>query len=288
MSSGRTIVISSGRYAMEIDPTVGASVRNLRWNGIDIFRSQSKAGVLESGYFPLVPFCNRIAGSAFVFAGQRIVLTPNHPTVLDDPVLHGNGWLSVWRVEAQDIASATFLVDHDRGEWPWRFRARHSFTLDGDGLAMSLEIANRSDTAMPVGLGFHPFFPRDETTIVHALHHGERQADGSAEMRKDPIDWWIGKTIGSRIVDTTYIERRGEIRIEWPDRGLGAALVPGPRLPFTHVYVPAGESYFCVEPVSHLPEAFPTEDPAKGWQTLVPGEMLKVSLRIRAYPLASP
>ena len=141
---------------------------------------------------------------------------------------------------------------------------------------------------MPVGLGFHPFFPRDETTIVHALHHGERQADGSVEMRKDPIDWWMGKPIGSRIVDTTYVERRGDIRIEWPDRGIGAALVTGPGLPFTHVYVPAGDSFFCVEPVSHLPEAFATADPAAGWQTLVPGEVLKVSLRIRAYSLASP
>jgi aldose 1-epimerase len=44
--------------------------------------------------------------------------------------------------------------------------------------------------------------------------------------------------------------------------------------PFLHVFAPAGEDYFCLEPVSHLPGVFP------GAERLKPGEALSLSMTV--------
>ena len=281
-----TLILRGSDCELEIDAATGGSVRAFRWNGLDIFRGQTKAGVLESACFPLVPFCNRIADSRFNHYGSAIILAPNHPALPQEPVLHGFGWLAEWRVEQCDASRATLIFDYVASGWPWRFFARQNFILDADGLLIELTLTNLAAQPMPAGLGFHPYFPRSQHSIVKASHRGERQADGTLRFQSQAMDWWQGNPVDTRIVDTTYVERCGNIRILWPDRDLGAELVPGPGLTSTHIFVPREADYFCVEPVSHLPEAFTTADEAKGWRLVPPGKTMKANLRVRPYALS--
>src|SRR5206468_10500493 len=62
---------------------------------------------------------------------------------------------------------ATLEFEHAAGAWPWAFRAMQHFALSPTGLSVALTLRNQSDTPMPAGLGWHPYFPRTpRTTIV--------------------------------------------------------------------------------------------------------------------------
>jgi aldose 1-epimerase len=47
------------------------------------------------------------------------------------------------------------------------------------------------------------------------------------------------------------------------------------------VYVPAGEDYYCVEPVTHAVNAMNYADSeSQGWWRLAPGESRRITMRI--------
>ena len=282
------IDLAGGPYTMTLDPDCGGSVRSLRWQGQPIFREQLRPGVLDSASFAMVPFCNRIAGSRFTVGDRSVRLAPNHPAQSGEPVLHGFGWTRAWTVDRIEAATARLVLDFAAGEWPWRFRAVQAFVLSAHGVEMRLSIENLADEPMQAGLGFHPFFPRHGDTIFHGLHTGERQVDGRVLAREDPVDWWQGEPVGGRIIDTTYTGRMGELTIAWPTERLGLSIHPCGDLPHTHVYVPPGISFFCVEPVSHLPDAINAAPPGAGMRVLAPGESWTVSMQLRAYALPAP
>ncbi|MFA9200403.1 MAG: hypothetical protein ACEQR8_04325 [Cypionkella sp.] len=282
------IALAGGPYRAWLDPSCGGSLAALKWHGRDLLRPQRGGGVLASASFPLVPFCNRIAGSAFACGGRTIALSPNHPEAPGEPVLHGFGWLNRWAAERLAGDAARLAWRHERGEWPWRFETVQDVGLGDEGAVLRLAATNLDDTPMPVGLGFHPYFPRSGVSLYRGLHLAERQPGGTLLRAADPRDWWDGADVGTRLVDTTYAWRQGPLAIEWPRERLGLILDPSDELAFTHVYVPPGGTAFCVEPVSHLPEAFHSQAPADGWRVLAPGERMTVSLRLAAYSLDGP
>ena len=84
----------------------------------------------------------------------------------DPSPLHGEGWLSSWKIEEEDDRRALLRFDHAPGEWPWSYEARQEFALDETGYSLRLSCRNTSDGPMPCGLGQHPYFPcRAETRI---------------------------------------------------------------------------------------------------------------------------
>lgn len=287
------IELAGAAYTMTVDPVGGGAVASLAWNGQDVLRRQMDEGVLASACFPLVPFCNRIADSRFRFAEREVVLTPNHPGNPSDLVLHGFGWVSRWEVVSAEASRAVIAMNYDGGEWPWAFRAVQTFALTEAGAAITLELINQSDTAMPAGLGFHPYFPSDGTTIYRGLHRGEWQADarilpGVLDARDEAIDWWHGRPVNERELDTVYEGREGPLTINWPKRALGVEIGHSPDLPFTHVYVPPDGDYVCIEPVSQIGGALNNQSVDRGFRTLKAGERWAVSMTLRAYASSMP
>ena len=278
------ILLEAGQSTLEIDPALGGSIVSARWGSVDMMRPARDGGVLGASSFPLVPYSNRISGSAFEWRGEHIALRPNHPGDPDCPAIHGVGWSSEWAVAERDVSSAMLELLHsaDR-DWPWSFRARQQFNLLPDGIELSLSIENISDSAMPAGLGFHPFFPLTERTIYRGLHLGEWATDDRCiptqlASAAEPRDWWQGEPVASRNVDTVYTGREGELEIDWPERGIGLRMRPSDGLQFTTVYVPEGEDFFCVEPVSHMTDAFNRDGGDSGMRVLEPIEEWSVAL----------
>ena len=144
---------------------------------------------------------------------------------------------------------------------------------------------------MPAGLGFHPYFPRNARTVYHALHRGEWQVDGDClpvvlDEAAAPRDWWQGRPVATRAVDTAYADRTGALSITWPDRGIALVIDPSPALAHTVVYCPAGADFFCVEPVSHTTDAINRPRPGDAMVWLPPGETLTAEVRYHARVLS--
>ena len=277
-------------FELLLEPDTGGSIAAARWRGEPVLDARMGTSVLDMACFPLVPFSNRIAGSSFGFEGHRVDLSHNHPADPQCPVLHGFGWLRSWEVEHAGQREARLSLVYSDAEWPWEFAARLSYAVEPEGFSVTLGLKNLSKGRMPAGLGFHPYFPRNEKTLFQSLHHGEWQTapdciPTEVEQSERAIDWWSGAPVGTRLVDTVYTGREGAMEVHWPDRGMGARIVPSADLSFTTIYVPDGESYFCAEPVSHMTDAFNRDRADSGMRVLEPEESWQVSMRIEAFDL---
>ena len=181
--------LRAGRLAVDLAPEAGGSIARFTIDdSIDVLRPAS-AEALASGRgndtacYPLVPFSNRIADGHLAFDGQQVVLEPNWPG-LRHP-MHGDGWAHSWRVERSDARSAELSYGHDgRDGWPFRYRARQSYRLDGDAFSVGMSIENLESQAVPAGLGLHLFLrasptPTSPATRATALAGCRSPADGA-------------------------------------------------------------------------------------------------------------
>lgn len=273
--------IAAGDYRLVAAPERGGAILRFDWRGAPVLRPAAGPSILDVACFPLVPFSNRIAHGCFAVDGRAVRLRPNFPGSDQPHPLHGFGWLTAWQVAAHEPAALVMTHDHAPGDWPWAYRAEQRLVLDELGLAMTLTVASLSDRPMPIGLGFHPYFPRDERTRYQGLHRGEWRNDAegipvSQDRRAAARDWWSGEPVGSRTVDTVYTDRQGPLTIDWPERGRRLRLECCDALAHTAVYVPGVESFFCVEPVTHETDAFNRGEP----DLIAPGQTRSVHLRL--------
>lgn len=286
--------LSSGDYEIELQPELGGSIRAFSWRGIPLMRPTSGDSILDTACFPLVPFSNRIRDGQFLFRGRTIRLAPNFPGRVHPHTLHGFGWLNEWGIRRTAAGSAVMDYNHVAGEWPWDFRATQEFRLNDHGLEIELSITNLSPEPMPCGLGLHPYFPCNQETHVKAFHLGEVIVDeeclpvGSLHS-ETPKDWWDGYPVCSRVVDTLFLNRVGDVRITWPDQRCELVMQLSEQLRHSVIYSPLDEIYVCVEPVSHQTNSFNDLPPQKPEHVELPtGDSITARCRFAAREVASP
>lgn len=281
------IELRSARSRVALAPALGGVIASYEYEGRQVLRSAPPAmrDPREAACFPLVPFVNRIANGRFVFDGRHVLLPPNiagekHP-------LHGDGWVRAWHVEEQTPESARLALDHAADAWPWAYTATQSFELGEDTLRVTLSAVNRDTRPMPVGLGFHPYFPNDGRTRLRAhvddvlltddehLPLAYAPAARIADFREGvPVE-------RDSLIDHSFTGWRRSASVDIPASALGVRLTASPALGVLHVYSPPGQGYCCIEPVSHLPDALNQHGPgAAGLQILEPGETFEVSMTL--------
>lgn len=278
-----TLALAAGGWSAELRPDAGGAITALRRQGADVLRptpAQTGAGMdpFDLASFALVPYANRIADGAFAAGGRQVRLAPNHPRQAHP--LHGVGWLVPWQVEAADAAGATLVHTHGSGAaWPWAYDAVQTVRLTAAGLAVTLTVTNRDAGAMPVSLGFHPYFTRTGVRSIGFAAQGVWLADAAmlpAELAPaDALgDWSVGTGLDrADLVDHCYTGWDGTVRIARDD---GDVVVRGTGTGLLHVYVPPGEEFFCVEPVTAMPDAV-----NRGAATmLAPGEARTIGMTI--------
>ena len=178
-----TLTLRHGDLLCDIKPELGGSIAGL-WLGTDPVLSSLPGAqmqtVRQSGSYPLVPFSNRIGQAQLQWAGT------SHPLVRNfDPephAIHGVGWQRPWAVLESSDTFALLAFEHKAdASWPFDFDCSQAFKLEAGALEMSLSITNQSPVAAPVGLGWHPFFPKRPGTEV------QFSATGRWEMGSDKL-----------------------------------------------------------------------------------------------------
>lgn len=267
------MLLQNDNVELHLSPERGGGVWSFRWRGHDVFHARPHSpGPLALGCFPLAPFSGRIAQGRFTSEGRDITLARNHPVDPGHPhPLHGFDWLSPFDIAESSKAHATFRRRRDPDEWPWAYETEQVFMLTKDGYRHGLSLTNRGASPMPAGLGLHPYFPRAAASLALNI-------DGIWETAKDqiPTRWralakppeWLSRNA----VDHCFTGRRGAISIHWPTHRL--AIEPDEAFGFTVVFTPPNEDYFCVEPVSHVPDAVNRAEASEltGLRLLQPGE----------------
>lgn len=283
------IALTAGDWRATLAPGLGGAVLTLDWRGQPVFRPtpDGATDILETACFPLVPYANRIADGRFVFEGRSVLLQ-----TLDrfaPHALHGDAWLLPWTVESQTENRVEMTLDWpgDADGWPWPWRARQIVELSDEGLSITLSMNNTGDAVMPAGLGLHPYFQRYADSRLTLSAEGVWITDArEIPERLAPIaevaDWSKGLALADApFVDHAYAGWTGEAVIE----GGGQRVVMTADVParWAQVYAPKGVDFFCVEPVTHRPDALNAPaDEQTGLARLAQGQSLSVAMRIGA------
>lgn len=282
MSDG-PLVLRAGALEAALSPAAGGSLLWLRHGGEDVLRPapDNCHDPLGMANFPLIPYANRIANGRFGFDGRDYQLPRNfgdHPHSI-----HGTGWQAAWTVADQGADAVRLVQDHARGAaWPWPYRAEQHVALLPDAIDMRLTLSNIGDAPMPAGLGFHPYFLADAGTQLRfaatSLWLSTPDMLPDREVASDTLgDWSRGaRVMGDTLIDNAYggwdghaiIARGDGLRIVVTASGAG----------WLHVYRPPNSVDFCIEPVSHCPDAINRAD---GMSVLAPGAATQLSMTIR-------
>lgn len=190
----------------------------------------------KAGAYPLIPFHNRIAGGRFDWDGQAVAL-PLHP--VEPNALHGFASRSPWRIALSEGLARMTLDHRADGTWPWDLAATQDVTLSKTALRIDMSVTNQSESAMPAGLGWHPFFPpcqiEDDARLAWPAgpdmmplgHHEAPSKEGPTRHLSDWTYAIITLATGARL------RLRGSAEL-------------------SHLVIHETAGYACVEPVSHL------------------------------------
>jgi aldose 1-epimerase len=244
--------------------------------------------VRQTSCYPLIPYSNRIAHGSFTFEGteQRLALNfGDHPHSI-----HGNAWQKPWQVMEADEARCRFVLSHrpvgdEARGWPYAYRAEQIFELSSDELALTLLLENEDHRAMPAGLGLHPFFPRHpECRLQFAAEciypNGEDSLPTDSMSVPDVWNYRTMRELGEPRLDNCFAGWGGTARIAYVREKIVLSIKADPLLSHLVVYIPAGRTFFAVEPVSHVNNAVNRRNPTgDGLRILKPGERLTAQVR---------
>ncbi|SMF66231.1 MULTISPECIES: aldose 1-epimerase [unclassified Pseudomonas] len=279
------LVLSNATWSVGLLPAWGGRIAHLRAEGLDVLLpiSAEHFDPLDwprAGAYPLVPYSNRIRNAQLQFAGQAYTL-PTHPAARPH-TLHGVAHTLAWHVLEPCAGQLTLACDYQGEHWPWAFRAEQRFVLEGNRLSIVLALLNQGDSPMPAGLGLHPYFQRHAGLKVRYQVGREWQIDdqylatGGFRQATQPVSIDADDAQALAHYQSCW---DGLLELDYPAGSLKLQASP----PLSHfvAFAPAGSRYLCLEPVSHLANAF--NQPEQAWgdtgtQVLGPGQRLEATL----------
>ncbi|HZP94280.1 MAG TPA: aldose 1-epimerase [Burkholderiales bacterium] len=289
------LALAAGPLVAELAPEIGGSVaRFYSRGGEELVHWMRPAGAaalaardpLAMASFPLLPFSNRIRNGRFHFGSTAVTLPRNFPG--SPHAIHGDGWRLAWRVVAHSDASATLALEHPRGDWPFAYRAEQHFALTPSAFEVTLAVTNIDERPMPLGIGQHPYFPRTPGAVVRTSVEAMWESDAEllpTRLARNEVVAELARGLRpeARFVDNNFTGWQGEATVRWPETGHRLRLRAEPPLSYFVLYTPAGEDFFCMEPVSNCTDWLNLGhlDPKDvGGAVLAPGERLAGRMRL--------
>jgi aldose 1-epimerase len=288
MAATNCITIRDGDSHCLIAPEQGAGIMAWSIGAQDMLRRADSAAIasndpLRYASFPLVPYSNRIGYGQFDWLGLSMQIRPNFAP--EPHAIHGTGWKRPWQVAHADARSCELLLDFEANEdWHWSFTASQHVEVRESNLRLTLSATNRSDIAVPLAFGHHPYFDSQGATLTFKAEQiwqsGSDGLPSYAEAPSGAYDFGNGDPVAGRALDNGYSGWDGKAQIRWQDRPLMLDVVSD--MTAAVVFVPEGESYFCFEPVPHIINALNLQDHAPQMPVIAPGETFKAFIDFAA------
>ena len=268
--SNPSLELRAGDLRLALRPDLGGAIAGLWLGDLAVMRSTEPAELKASrasACYPLAPYSNRLGYRRFRWLGQDHTTQPNFD---DNPhSVHGVAWQRPWDVVSSSAQEAELRYAHTPDHhWPFAFELRQRFVLTPDALELHLAFTNRAAHTQPVGLGWHPYFPKRPHSRLHIELTDRWENDASGLPTRRVPQPGIDGDVSHLGFDNCFEGWKGAARVR--DDKLSMKLTSS--LPYLVVYTPAHSPYYCVEPVSHVSNAIHMADPAAhGLRTLAAG-----------------
>ena len=227
----------------------------------------------------LAPWANRLDGDSYWVNGKRYQLNSalgnlrrdGHQKPIHGLLLFSSAWALTATGADAHSAYATSRLEFWRhpelmAQFPFAHNLTVTYRLENGSLAVETRIDNHSREALPVAIGYHPYFqlhdaPRDQWTVHLAARErllldefliptGAREPLPFADphpLRTRPLD----DVFGGLMRDETGVARfwvtgqREKIEVAY-----------GPQYGVAVVYAPEGQGFLCFEPMAAITNAF--------------------------------
>jgi aldose 1-epimerase len=263
--------LRAGALRLAVRPDLGGSIAGL-WHGDTPVMRSTEPSTLDTSHksacYPLVPYSNRIGERQFHWQGRPYTTANNFSG--SPHSLHGAAWLRAWEVLSSGHAELALRYQHQPDEhWPFAFEVSQHFSLTPQQLDVRLVFTNTADIAQPVGLGWHPYFPKRAGSHLHAVV-SERWDSGANQLPIHKVpQHGIDDKVSQLAFDNCFEGWTGPAHIR--DESFSLQLTSSLR--YLVVYTPHDRDYFCVEPVSHVNNAIQMADLVRhGLLTIQPGQ----------------
>ncbi len=271
--------LHAGALRLAVRPDLGGCIAGLWHRDTPILRSTEPAALevaRKAACYPLVPYSNRLAYRRFRWKGHDYTTQPNFD---DSPhSVHGVGWIRPWQIVSSSAVDLVIQCVHPGdADWPFPFEVSQYFSLTPHSLGVQMVITNTAARAQPVGLGWHPYFPKRPRSRLHIEISDRWDADAAELPVRKVAQHSIDGDVSHLAYDNCFEGYTGAARIR--DEKFSLQLTSS--LGYLVVFTPHDRDYFCVEPVSHLSNAIHMAEPAShGLRTLEPGESFEANFNL--------
>lgn len=269
-STAHSFELHAGALRLALRPDLGGCIAGLWHRETPILRSAEPVALASSraaASYPLVPYSNRIGYARFRWKGHDHTTRPNFDGIPHS--VHGLGWQRPWETVSSSATELVMRLRHaGDADWPFSFEATQYVTLTPQAMHLEMIVTNLADVAQPIGLGWHPYFPKRARSRLH-IDCAERWDSDAAGL---PVRKVAQPGIDSDVIhldfDHCFDGWRGAARIR--DERFSLQLTSS--MQRLVIYTPQTKDYFCVEPVSHVSNAIHMADPlAHGLVSVAPG-----------------
>lgn len=276
--------MQAGEMRLALRPDLGGCIAGLWLGETPVLRSSdplSLDSVRLSGSYPLLPFSNRVGRASLNWQGTSHPLVRNFAG--EEHSIHGVGWLRPWNVLDSSPELTMLSLQHQPDSaWPFAFDASQVFRLSATGLELTLSITNQAQVAVPVGLGWHPYFvkrPRSRISFAASGRWEMGEDKLPTERRANP-----GLDVDCAFLDVDHCYDGWNGRLQLRDEALRVQLSSSLRR--LVVFTNDTRDFVAIEPVSHVNNAMNMLTRADlsaeqlGVRILQSGESMSADMRI--------
>lgn len=150
-----TYVLEDGEARVEVIPSRGALVTRMNVGGDELLYLDESTVVdpsknVRGGIPVLFPIAGKLPGDTYPVGRQAYSMSQ-----------HGFARRLPWTVrqaEREMLVLGLSTTEETLRQFPWRFDAQLTLSLDGPQLTLDFDVENRDERPLPVHLGFHPYF----------------------------------------------------------------------------------------------------------------------------------
>lgn len=193
---------------------VGASIRAFDVAGRDVIVPFPESDLSPAGHGAiLAPWPNRLADGAYTWDGvdrQLPITEPERRTAL-----HGLVSNQRWRVVHLTTTTAELALETvPLGGYPWQLGMVARYELSGESLTVEVEATNRSGTAAPYGIGFHPWLSPGAGGLDAAtmrldaeqwVRPDDRLLPAGVEALPEKFDFREARAVGATDLDDAFV-----------------------------------------------------------------------------------
>ena len=255
--------LNLGKYKskLELSPDEGGRIISWSFGDLLVISDPEKMTYKDSYAASLLcPFVNRINDGKYSYNNKNYQLSINEHTLRH--ALHGlvynKSFQLKYIIEQEELSSIGLRYDYQGNEvgYPFPFSLEIEYELSNQSLSLVMKVINLSDQAIPMALGWHPYFNvADKKSSGLTFDSEKKIINDNRNIPVDNIDLNERLTLKfDEFCDDCYQIQSGMITFYTSDYCINFDLKDN--IKFLQIYSPPNENVIAIEPVTAAANCF--------------------------------